>query len=367
MRATLLAALCGVLACSIGDVSGPVLPYVVLEPILDSLFVGEVDPLPSVTYFDGRGNSRTPLPIEIRWQSSDTTILSVDSASRRMTARGRGIAIVVATVNSVSGQSLVAVSNALDVRLLLDTVYAMPGDTLTVPVAVKRKNSSPDSVVWYEAPPSNGVYTIDSLTGLLTATGPGGPVPYIVHADSVADTGAVHVLSLSDTIGGQFFFSVLGTANTHVGGSIRAVNYTRSNANLAFQLQGSYPPSGTTLQTVQIILPDSVIAPGAYAIDSLSPDEALAGSSQQPLAICIPPRPWALWSARTGSGSIVAYSRPVGTLSITQIATVPDGRAISGVFTYAAQRNDLYKDPLGVLSIHGSFVAPLVTDRTVCR
>src|ERR1051325_2723000 len=148
MRATLLAALRGVLAGSIGDGSGPVLPYVVLEPILDSLFVGEVDPLPSVTYFDGRGNSRTPLPIEIRWQSSDTTILSVDSASRRMTARGRGIAIVVATVNSVSGQSLVAVSNALDLRLLLDTVYAMPGDTLTVPVAVKRKNSSPDSVVW---------------------------------------------------------------------------------------------------------------------------------------------------------------------------------------------------------------------------
>ena len=365
MRATLLAAMCGALACSIGDVSGPVLPYVVLEPILDSLFVGEVDPFPSVTYFDGRGNSRTPLPIEVGWQSSDTTILSVDTASRRMTARGRGIAIVVATVNNVSGQSLVAVSNTLDVRLLLDTVYAMPGDTLTVPVAVK-KSSPPDPVVWYEAP-SNPVYTIDSLTGLLKATAPGGPVPYIVHADTIADTGAVHVLSLSDTIGGQFFFSVLGTANTHVGGSIRAVNYTRSNANLAFQLQGSNAPSSTTLQTVQIILPDPVVAPGAYAIDSLSPDEALAGSSQQPLVICIPPRPWALWSARRGSGSIVAYSRPGGKLSITQIDTVPDGLVISGVFTYAAQRKDLYTDPLGVLSIHGSFVAPLVTDRTTCR
>jgi len=63
----------------------------------------------------------------------------------------------------------------------------------------------------------------------------------------------------------------------------------------------------------------------------------------------------------------VAYSRRGGTLSITQIGTVPNGRAISGLFTYAAQRSDLYTDPLGVLSIHGSFVAPLVTDRAFCR
>jgi len=363
MRATFLAALCGALACSIGDVSAPVSPYVLLDPVLDSLFVGHERPLPAVTYFDGRGNSRIPSPSEIQWQSSDTTILRVDSI--RMTGRGRGIAIVVATVNRVPGQALVAVSNTLDLTLLLDTVYAMPGDTLTVPVAVK-KNSPPEPVVWYEAP-SNSVYTIDSATGRLTATAPGDPVPYIVHADTIADTGTVHILSLSDTTGGRFFFRVLGTANTHVGGSIRAVNYRRSNGNLAFQLQGTYAPSGTTLQTVEIILPDSVIAPGAYDIDSLSPDEALAGSSQQPLVICIPPRPWALWSARSGSGSIVAYSRPGGTLSITQIDTVPGGRAISGLFTYTAQRRDLYTDPLGVLSIYGSFVAPFVTDSTTCR
>ena len=208
-----------------------------------------------------------------------------------------------------------------------------------------------------------GLHAADDV--VLTATGPGGPVRYIVHADTIADTGAVYVLSPSDT-NGRFFFSVLGTANTHVGGSIRAVNYTRSNGNLAFELQGTYAPSGTTLQTVEIILPDSVIAPGAYFIDSLNPDETITGGSQ-PLVICIPPRPWALWSAQSGSGSIVAYSRRGGTLSVTQIDTVPNGLAISGVFTYAAQRRDLYLDPLGVLSIHGSFVAPLVTDRTICR
>src|SRR5881296_3359138 len=203
MRATLLAALCGALACSLGDVSAPARPYVALAPVLDSLFVGDARLLPSVTYFDGRGNFQTPSPNEILWQSSDTTVLRVDSVSRRMTARGRGIAIVVATVNSVPGQALVAVSNTLDLTLLLDTVYAMQGDTLTVPVAVQKQNRPPDPVVWYEAP-SNSVYTIDSATGRLTATGPGGPVRYVVHADTIADTGAVYVLSLSDTTGGRF-------------------------------------------------------------------------------------------------------------------------------------------------------------------
>ena len=228
MRATLLAALCGALACSIGDVSAPVLPYVVLAPILDSLLVGEESLFPSVTYFDGRGNSRTPSSSEIHWQSSDTTILQVDTIRRRMSGRGRGIALIAATVNNVQGQALVAVSNTLDLTLLLDTVYARRGDTLIVPVAVK--NRPPDPVVWYEASPSTPVYTIDSATGRLTATAPGGPVRYIVHADTIADTGAVYVLSPSDTTG-RFFFSVLGTANTHVGGSIRALNYTRSNGN----------------------------------------------------------------------------------------------------------------------------------------
>src|SRR5213076_2507855 len=104
MRATLLtAALCGALACSIGDVSAPVSPYVLLDPVLDSLIVGDDNPLPSVTYFDGRGNSRTPSPSEIHWQSSDTTILQVDTIRRRMTGRGRGIALIAATVNNVQG------------------------------------------------------------------------------------------------------------------------------------------------------------------------------------------------------------------------------------------------------------------------
>jgi len=359
------AGLCAVLGWSAcRDITPSLSPYVVLDPVLDSLLVGDQSPPPRVTYYDRAGNSRTPAFGEVSWASSDSSVLSVNDATGRMTALHRGIAIIIATVQSARGGALIAVSNALDLTLLLDTVYTMPGDTLTLPVAVQKQNSPPAPVVWYEAPPSNGFYTIDSASGRLTAIAVGGPTPYIAHADTIADTGAVYVVSLADTTGGKFFFSVLGTVVSHVGGSVRAVNYTRTNGKLAFQLMGTRPFGSVTQQTVQVILPDSVIAAGPYGIDSLSLGEG-AALPNQPVVICSPPRPWALWSSQTPT--ITAFSRQGGSLGITQIVTVPNGKAISGRFTYTAQRSDRYTDPLGVLVVHGSFVAPLVTDRTSCR
>jgi hypothetical protein len=363
-RSAALALLLGALAvaaCRV-DSAGPS-PYTRLDPIVDSLFVGDQSPPPAVTYYDGTGNSVSVSPLQVSWSSTDSTILGVNSLSGRLTGRKRGHAFLLATFQSVQGVALVVVSNTLDLTLLLDTIYLMPNDTLTVPVAVQKKTVPPAPVVWYESK-APGVYTIDSASGRLTAVALGGPVPYVVHADTIADTGAVQVLSLTDTTGGKVFFSALGSVITHVGGPISAVNYTRSDVGLAFRLRGTYAPNGTTLQVVQITLTDSVALPGTYRIDSLSPAEAIIGFSR-PVSICAPPRPWALWSAR--SPSITAYSRPGGQLGITQIVTVSNGQAISGSFSYAAQRADLYTDPHGVLAVRGSFVAPLVRDPTACR
>ena len=337
---------------------------VLLDPILDSVFVGDQIPPPAVTYFDRAGNAHTPTSGSIRWGSTDTTVISVDPSAGTITGKKRGLALVSAEVQGFTGVALIAVSNTLDLTVLLDSIYMMTGDTLTVPVAVQKK-SGPPAVVWYEAA-SNAVFTIDSAGGRVTATATGGPLPYIVHADTIADTGAVSVLALTDTTGGRFFFSIHGTANGRVGGPIRAVNYTRSDGQLAFRLRGTFDvPTFPGLQVVQITLPDSVIVAGsAYAIDSISPLEAGAQSQGQFVAICTPPRAWALWSYQ--GTTIVAYSRSGGRLGVTRIEPVSHGKAISGQFTYTAQRTDLYTDPLGALTIHGSFVAPLVTDSTSC-
>ena len=354
------AAVCA--ACYDTSGYGPV-PYVLLSPILDSVFVGDLAVPRTVTYYDAKGFPQPPGTVT--WAISDTTIARID-ATGHITGRGRGIAVVYGTAQGVTGGALLVVSNALDLTLLLDTLYLMPGDTMTVPVVVLKQVRPPDPVVWYESL-NKAVFTVDSASGVITAVALGERAPYVVHADTIADTGAVSVLSLSDTLGGgKVFFSVLGTAISHVGGPARAVNYRRSNGALAFRFRGTYSPgSAFSQQVVQITLPDSVNGTGSFGIDSITPNEATTHIG--PLdAICSPPRAWALWSAQTPS--IIAYSRhdTRDTLRVTQNVPIANGRAISGRFNYNAQRDDLYSDPLGVLSIRGTFVAPLVTDRTSC-
>ncbi len=325
-----------------------------ISPVLDSLFVGDRLPALRVTYIDPTGHPAPPGPVT--WASSDPSVAQIDSLSGGITGRKRGAVVITAQAQGLTGGAFVVVSDTLDITLLLDTVYVMPGDTMTVPVVVLKSNHPPPATVWFKAP-TNSAYSIDSASGRLTALTVGGPIPYIVHADSLADTGAVYVMSPADTTGGKIFYSVRGTVITHVGGPARAANFAALSGRQAFQLTGTYVVNGVTRQLLQITRPDSVIDVGAYAIDSLSPAED-PRSSTTPPATCAAPRPWALWNAV--SAGIGGYSRRGGTLVVMQIDSVPGGQVISGHFTFMAQRVDLYTDPLGVLSITGTFVAPLL-------
>src|SRR5881396_2705327 len=92
-----VAGLCAVLAyagCRL-ETAPAGLPYLVLDPIIDSLFVGNQAPRPSVTYYDGAGRSRPP----------PATVLS-SASTGRMTARRRGLAFIVATVQNTQGGAL---------------------------------------------------------------------------------------------------------------------------------------------------------------------------------------------------------------------------------------------------------------------
>jgi hypothetical protein len=51
---------------------------------------------------------------------------------------------------------------------------------------------------------------------------------------------------------------------------------------------------------------------------------------------------------------------------VTRIVTVTGGLAISGRFRFDAQRTDFYFNPLGVVPVRGTFVAPLITDLRPC-
>ncbi len=347
-------------ACDLGGPHG--VPSLSIQPVLDSVFVGDRTLAHQVTYFDENGNIQPAGTVV--WTSTDPTIATIDAQTGAVTGVKRGSVVINASAHGTPGGAFIVVSDTLDITLQLDTVYLLPGDTLRVPVTVLKRTPVPAAAVWFTAP-SNAQFSIDSLSGRITATAtPGGPSRYIVHADSLADTGAVYVMSLSDTTGGKMFFSVGGTVITHVGASAVAVNYRATSGKLAFQLRGTVAPSGDTLQLVEITLPDSVIsADTTFAIDSLNPGEDLRNSHGF-VAECSPPRSWAFWLA---PNRIVGYSRPGGTLGALRIVPIPHGQALSGYFRFTAQRTNLYTDPLGTLSVTGSFVVPLVTSTTVCH
>ena len=353
------AALAGCGDLGIGNGAGSL----AVSPVLDSVFVGDRTGAHQVTFVDAQGNVQPSGPVT--WASSDTTLAQVNS-NGVVTGVRRGAVLITATAQGLTGGALVVVSDTLDITLQMDTVYVLPGDTLTVPVVVLQRNPVPPAKKWFNAPP-NSAFTIDSATGRITATAVGGPEPYIVHANALADTGAVYVMSLSDTTGGKMFFSVGGTVISHVGGPAGAANYVATGGNLAFQLQATYNPTGNTAQIVQITLLDSLAATDSnstFAIDSLNPLEDHAGVGGS-AAVCSPPRPWALWEAQ--SRRIFGYSRPGGALGITQIVTIPNGQAVSGRFHFTAQRTDLPGDPLGALLVTGSFVVPLVRSTSICH
>jgi len=157
-----------------------------LSPVLDSLFVGDRLPALHVTYIAPGGSPASPGPV--MWATSDSSVAQIDALSGAITGRKRGSAVITAQAQGLTGGALVVVSDTLDITLLLDTVYVMPGDTMTVPVVVLKSNNPPPATVWFTAP-SNSAYSIDSA-GHIRGLAPGGPNPYIVHADSLTDTRA---------------------------------------------------------------------------------------------------------------------------------------------------------------------------------
>src|SRR5712692_11234093 len=112
MRPTsLAAALCAALAAAgCVDTSLSTSPFVRLDPVLDSIFVGDRMAPPAVTYVDPSGVASTPAPGSVQWASSDTTILAVNAVSGSLRGVKRGLAFVLAQVQGVQGEALVVVS-----------------------------------------------------------------------------------------------------------------------------------------------------------------------------------------------------------------------------------------------------------------
>ena len=362
-RFACLAALALVAGCNSGE---PVsLAALVLRPVLDTMYVGDSAPPRIAVYFNDQGDSVGP--IAATWSSSASGIVGVNSVTGRLAGNGRGFAVLTATYKSVQGHALVVATRPLDINLLLDTIYLMPNDSFVVPVEVRKKGGGAPAP--YFKTPTNAVFTIDSATGRIAAQADGGPIPFFVHADTMAnsgvvDSGFVQVLSLSDTVGGKSYYTVLGTLIRRASSTSRAVNYTRAGGSLTFRLRDFINVGTQTAEAIVLTSLTPVLAGrDTIVIDSISPTEAF-GTGFDPL--CRPQSNWGLWSTRTVVPTLQALSRQGGSLVISQVVPLANGKAVSGWFTLTAQRLDAYTDPAWALPIRGTFVAPLITDNTTC-
>jgi hypothetical protein len=375
-------ALTVVAAAACFDVSSPLPPILILSPILDSMFVGDSLLPRDVVYYNSDGQRANPGPLT--WTIGPSSVATINATTGVVHGVGKGVATISVSGGQATGLALVAVSRTLDMTLLMDTVVLMQQDTLTIPYAVQKKNALAHDTVWFD-PSSSSRMTITS-TGLVTAVTSGGALPYVVHvttggADTVSDTGAVVILALTDTTAaGHFFQTVFGTAIRHEGGKAVAVNYTRLNGRLAFQLVDSaLSTDSTLLDRLFVTLRDSIIrGDTTFEIDSIGSQEALGSQPGTLNPVCNPRRPWALWRSDhyvTPLFTIFALSHGTpsdsvaGSMSITQFAPATGGGAIiSGRYQFKAQRTEpfLYGDPLGAEVIRGTFVAPLRTRLDVC-
>lgn len=361
-RFSLTLTLFGALACF--DSSGPSgLPHVIVAPVLDSLFVGDSLAARQVLYYDDHNVQQDAGPV--RWASSDTSVLQVDSVIGTVVGRKRGFARAIATSHGIQGSGLVVVSPALQITLLMDTLYLMPGDTLTVPVHVEHQAAGTPTV-WFSAT-ANAVFTIDSATGRDSATAPGGPVRFVAHAalgaDTSADSGTVEVVSLTDTVGGKAGYTIFGTVIRSVKTQARATNYPRFGDTLTFRIHTFIQQGATTVEAVVVTLLEDVTDTLSLPIDSISPGEAFGTGDP----VCKPRRSWGTWATIATAPPLEALSRPGGSITITRVVPISHGFAVAGRFFFPAQRTDMYYDPLGVLPIRGTFVAPLVTTTDRCE
>lgn len=374
--------LAAAVAAACFDVSSPLPPTLVLAPVLDSTFVGDTLPARSVFLYDA--NNHLQPPGHITWTITPTSVATIDTATGRIIGVSRGPALISATVAAAtrSALALVYVSRRLDLTLLMDTVVVAPGDTISLPPLLAIKQKVPGATTLrFNPSPVPSVYTIDTVTGRISALAAGGPVPYVARLSdgttTVVDTGGVIVLGLVDTTStGVFYMTATGTAIRHQRGAAVGINYTRLNSPRGgFQLSDTLFRTDSVIEKVLVTLLDTVSANGTFEIDSISPQEVTAARLTPFDAACMPARPWAAWAStplRLGARVLApahgsTTSAFAGQLIITQrVAASGGGAIISGRYSFTAQRTDLYFDPLGAETIRGTFVAPVRT-RNICQ
>ncbi|HEX9729191.1 MAG TPA: Ig-like domain-containing protein [Gemmatimonadales bacterium] len=337
-------------ACEDTSVIADVVVRVEVAPDRDTVFVGEVAQRVSAEAFNARGDVVTTAPVT--WRSDQPFVASVDSVTGAITGVSIGSAAVTAKSGPVSDTAQIFVVDRLALRLPIDTLLLVPGDTMTVPVSLtSRDGETPPAVTFSGGNPA--VATIDAVTGLVTAIGPG-VVAYGVQADSLSSSGGIQVLVITDSMTTGFAYVGLHGYSKRLGRmGAEGFNHPTTDARSVFQLSAATLNSDLTLrEQFGVLLLDSLTAPRIQDVDELPPSGVTAGSDP----VCEPPGSWVFYRDERGSATVRALSVAGGTVSITSVTPIPGGRVVSGRVSATLQQADL----IGALTTAmATFVVPL--------
>jgi Bacterial Ig-like domain (group 2) len=333
------------LAC---DSSSPVADIPVrveVAPVLDTVLVGERSTRLTARAFNANDDE---IPdAKIRWTGTETSVAVVDSLTGAVTGVRAGMAEVTARAGLVADSAEIQVLNVLLLALPLDTILLAPGDTFTIPVVVRTFDGAvPPATVFRGG--AAGVATIDSMTGLVTALGPGS-APFSATVDTVRATGQLSILEVVDTLFGAMAAVFEGAVQAHLTLSSRAFNHPDDIGGTVFQVSAS-----TADEQLALVFQDSLTGPTTRTVGTLTP--AAIGPGTDP--ICRPSVSFVYF--RQTPTAITALSISGGTMYARPTGAVPGGQGISGRFDVTLQRTDVDGET-GQTRVRGTFVVPLVT------
>ena len=200
---TLVGVVLFALACDLGSHVGDIAVRVDLAPAADTVLVGQQSTT-LVAHVFNASDEEIPDPT-IRWSSTEPSVAVVDTATGELRGVRAGSTEVIARSGLVADTAEIRVLNVLEVTLALDTIFLAPGDTFTIVATVRSfDGSSPPQLVFRGGAPT--VATIDSVSGLVTAVGPGS-VPFSATVDTVSATGRLNVFQITDTVFGALHAS----------------------------------------------------------------------------------------------------------------------------------------------------------------
>ena len=333
------------LACDLGSHVGDIPVRVDLTPAVDTVLVGQQSTSLVARVFNA-GDKEIPDPT-IRWSSTETSVAVVDTATGAIRGVRAGSTEVIARAGLVADTAEILVVNVLEVQLALDTILLAPGDTFTVVATIRSfDGSNPPPPVFRGGVPS--VATIDSVTGLVTALGPGS-APFSATVDTVSATGRVSVFQITDTVFGALHASFEGSIQTQFMFSARAFNHPNDVGGTMFQVAAS-----TADELLALVFLDSLTSSTTRTVGTLTPADI--GPTTDP--ICRPTTSFGYF--RQAPTGITALSIEGGTLYARLLGPVPAGQALSGRFDLMLQRTDIDGEA-GQARLRGTFVVPLVS------